>query len=91
MTRLARAAGPAAVTLFALAGLLLSEQPAGQAAAGAALAVVTAVVLAWRDVGGWPLVAGLAVAAAGIGPHLRGAAVQPGLVRLLRARRVVVR
>lgn len=60
-------AGPATVALFLAIGVALSEQPTSWAALAAVLAVGLASVLAVRRVGGWPLVAGLAVVGAAVG------------------------
>ncbi|MDO9378425.1 MAG: sensor histidine kinase [Nocardioidaceae bacterium] len=71
--RAGQVAGPSAVALFALVGLLQTRQPVVVAAGAAVLAVVVSAVLAWRSVGGWTLVAGLAVVAGGIAVVAGGA------------------
>lgn len=57
---------PAALALFAIIGTVLSQRPAAVAITAALTVVLVGFVVAWRDVSGWPLVAALAVAAAGL-------------------------
>lgn len=61
--RTARVAAPAALALFAALGVLMTERPTAAALAAAAAATAVGIVLAWRRVTGWPMIAGLAVAA----------------------------
>jgi signal transduction histidine kinase len=63
--RTGRVAAPSAVALFALIGIAQTHQPTAVAVIGAAVAVAVCVGLARWPTSGWPLVAGLAVAAAG--------------------------
>ena len=62
----ARRAGPVAVALFVVIGAALSSQRPAVAVGVAAATVLVAVALAARSVTGWPLVAGLGVAAVGV-------------------------
>jgi signal transduction histidine kinase len=64
--RTGRVAAPSAVALFALIGVLQTRQPPVVAVAAAVVAVAAVIVLARVSARGWPLVAGLAVAAAGL-------------------------
>jgi signal transduction histidine kinase len=59
--RAGRIAAPAAVALFVVIGIFLSEQSVTVAVAAGFIAVATCVALAALSVDGWPLVAGLAV------------------------------
>ncbi|MFC7725427.1 hypothetical protein ACFQW6_09930 [Nocardioides sp. GCM10028917] len=61
--RTARIAAPAALALFAALGALMTDRSTPAALAAVAMAIATGFVLAWRRATGWPLVAGLAVAA----------------------------
>jgi signal transduction histidine kinase len=61
--RRARVAAPAALALFAVLGVLMTDRAPAAAIAAAALASVTGIVLASRRAAGWPMLAGLAVAA----------------------------
>ena len=61
--RTARVVAPAALALFAVLGALMTDQATPGAVAAAAVATAIGVVLAWRRITGWPMVAGLAVAA----------------------------
>ncbi len=61
--RRARVAAPAALALFAVLGVLMTDQPRPAAIVAAAVVTVIGIVLAWRRETGWPLLAGLAVAA----------------------------
>lgn len=63
--RAGRIAAPAAVTLFVVIGYVQSEQSM-TLAVSAGVAVAVSVALAVGSVRGWPLVAGLAVAAIGV-------------------------
>ncbi len=64
--RAARVAAPAALALFGAIGAIQSQQPAAVSIAVGAAVVVVGAVIAWRALTGWPLVAGLAVAAVGL-------------------------
>lgn len=59
-------AGPAAVALFVVIGVLQSEQQRAVAVGAALVVVVVTAWLAWTSTRGWTLVAGLAVASGGI-------------------------
>ncbi len=59
--RTAQVAAPAALALFAAIGVVMTQQPAALAVTAAAVAIVVAALLAWRRLGGWPVVAGLAL------------------------------
>ena len=61
--RTARVVAPAALALFAVLGALMTDRAAPAAVAAAAVATGIGVVLAWRRVTGWPMIAGLAIAA----------------------------
>ena len=61
--RAARVAAPVALALFAALGALMTDRATSVAIALAAVVTVLGVVLAWRRVTGWPLIAGLFVAA----------------------------
>ena len=61
--RTARVAAPAALALFAALGALMTDRATSVALAAAAVATAVGIVLAWRRVTGWPMIAGLAVAA----------------------------
>lgn len=64
--RRVRLVAPAIVALFVVVGALLSRQPTTLTVPVAAAVITLVAVLAWRDVAGWPLAAGLLVAAAGV-------------------------
>ena len=61
--RAARGAAAAALALFAALGVLMTDRATAVALALAAVVTVLGIVLAWRRVTGWPMIAGLAVAA----------------------------
>ena len=61
--RTARIAAPAALALFAALGALMTDRSTPAALAAAAMATAVGIVLAWRRATGWPMIAGLAVAA----------------------------
>jgi len=61
--RAARGAAPDALALFAALGALMTDRAAAVALASAVLTTAIGIVLAWRRVTRWPLIAGLAVAA----------------------------
>jgi signal transduction histidine kinase len=64
--RAGRIAAPAAVALFLVVGIVRSNQPAALALAAGTGSIALCVLLAIRSPTGWPLVTGLAVAAAGV-------------------------
>jgi signal transduction histidine kinase len=64
--RAGRVAAPAAVALFVVVGIVTSNQPAWLAVAAGVATIALCVLLVVRPLEGWPLVGGLAVAAAGI-------------------------
>ena len=61
--RTARVVAPAALALFAVLGALMTDRATPGAVAAAAVATGIGVVLAWRRTTGWPMIAGLAIAA----------------------------
>ena len=61
--RTARVVAPAALALFAVLGALMTDRATPGAVAAATVATGIGVVLAWRRITGWPMVAGLAIAA----------------------------
>ncbi len=56
---------PAIVALFVVVGVLLTQQPAAVALPVGGTVIALVALLAWRDLSGWPLAAGLLVAALG--------------------------
>jgi signal transduction histidine kinase len=62
----ARTAAPAGLALFVVTGAVLSPRSPAVAGAITVAVAVVAVVISWRRLTGWPLVAGLAPAAAGL-------------------------
>lgn len=64
--RTTRAAAPAALALFVVIGVALSDQPAAVALGGGALAVLVGVLLAVLQLEDWALVSGLGIAAAAV-------------------------
>ena len=64
--RTGRLAAPSAVALFALIGVLQTQQRTAVAVAAAVVTVLAVIALARMSARGWPLVAGLAVASAGL-------------------------
>ena len=64
--RTARVAAPAALALFAALGALMTDRATSAAVTLAALATAVGIVLAWRRVTAWPMLAGLAVAASSL-------------------------
>ncbi|WP_332662803.1 sensor histidine kinase [Aeromicrobium sp.] len=64
--RAGRIAAPVAVALFVVIGIVRSNQPAALALAAGAGSIAVCVLLAIRSPTGWPLVTGLATAAAGV-------------------------
>ena len=64
--RTARVAAPAALALFAALGVLMTDRATSVAIAVAAVTMAIGIVLAWRRVTGWPMLAGLAVAASSL-------------------------
>jgi signal transduction histidine kinase len=64
--RIARVAAPVALALFAVIGAIQGDRPAVVAVTVLLGVVVLGVLVAWRDLTGWPLLVGLAVAAAGL-------------------------
>ncbi|MGH8827500.1 MAG: sensor histidine kinase, partial [Jiangellaceae bacterium] len=64
--RTLRVAAPAALALFVVIAAIGSAQPPAIAVPVAAAIIVLGAVLAWRDVSGWPLAAGLGLAGAGL-------------------------
>ncbi len=64
--RAARLAAPAALTLFAALGAVQSGRSVFVAGLAGFVVVAVGAVIVWRALTGWPLLAGLAVAAAGI-------------------------
>ena len=57
--RTARVAAPAALALFAALGVLMTDRATSVALASAAVTTAVGIVLAWRRVTGWPMLAGL--------------------------------
>ncbi len=66
MDRTARVAGPAALALFAVVGMVISQRPTALAVSVAAAVVALGGLLAWRGVRGWALGVGLLAAGCGI-------------------------
>lgn len=64
--RTARGAALAALALFVVVGVFASQRPADVAALVGAAVIVIGAVLAWRQLAGWPLAAGMIVVALGI-------------------------
>lgn len=64
--RAGRIAAPAAVALFVVIGIVRSSQPAVVALTAGAVTIAVCVAMAVRSPSGWALIAGLAVAAAGV-------------------------
>ena len=64
--RAARVAAPAALALFVVIGAAQSERSAPIAATIALVAILAGIVISWRGLTGWPLVAALAAPAAGL-------------------------
>lgn len=64
--RAGRIAAPTALALFVVIGVVLTEQATELAVTAGLVSVAIATVLSVRFVRGWPLVVGLAVAAAGV-------------------------
>ena len=60
--RTARVVAPAALALFAVLGALMTDRATSAAVAAAVSATGIGIVLAWRRITGWPMIAGLAVA-----------------------------
>ena len=84
--RTARVAAPAALALFAVLGALMTDRATAAALAAAAVATAIGIVLAWRRVTGWPMIAGLAVAAGALVFLGHAAVVEPVLDGLVRRR-----
>jgi signal transduction histidine kinase len=64
--RTARAAAPAALALFVVLGMLVSQRPAAVAVSVGVGVIGLGALLAWRGLTGWPLAAGMVVTALGI-------------------------
>lgn len=64
--RTTRVAAPAALALFVVLGAVQSQRPTAIAITAGLATLLVGFVIAWRDLNGWALIVGLAVAASGL-------------------------